>query len=51
MDILDKAELILERKKAIIKRELTEMEGSVMLSDIIKCLRVSELTLKANLRK
>lgn len=51
MDILDKAELILERKKAIIKRELTETEESVMLSDIIKCLRVSELTLKANLRK
>lgn len=51
MDILDKAGLILERKKAIIKRELTEIEESVMLLDIIKGLRVSELTLKANLRK
>lgn len=51
MDILDKAELILERKKAIIKRELTELEESVMLFDIIKGLRVSDLTLKSNLRK
>lgn len=44
MDIFNKAELILDRKKEILNRKLTVEEENVYLLSILKSLAMSEST-------
>lgn len=51
MDIFNKAELILDRKKEILNRELTIEEENVYLLSILKSLAMSECAKSINLIK